>query len=87
MTPFHMATCQATLNLHGSDIKNHAQLSGDTFDYDHCFDKAGKTNDVIRTSVMCCIIACLFYDSEAASKFIEINKRDEDQFGALIFKV
>ena len=86
-TPFHMAIHQAMLNLHDSDIKNPAQLSGDKFDYKYCFDKAGTKSDIIRTSLICCIIAYLFYDYDAASKFIGICKRDKEHFGIVIFKV
>jgi len=84
--PLNMAIHQAMLNLHDSDIKDPAKMSGDKFDSKFCFDKDGAKNVIVRTSLICCIIAYLFYDYEAASKFIEICKRDEEHFGMKLFK-
>merc|ERR1712151_832790 len=54
----YLAMYQATLNLHTNSVTNPAKLSGEKFDCNYCFDKEGEKGEIVRTSVIGCVIAC-----------------------------
>ena len=81
-----MATHQAMLNLHDSGIF-FAKMSEHSYNSKYFFDKDGAKLVILKTSVMCCIVAHIFHDYESSSKFIEIYKRDKENFDMKMFKV
>ena len=73
----------AVKNLLDKKARNPAKLIGEGFDFKSCFDRNENIINKSRCSLICCILAYIFYEYELALQFIECCRTNSKNFRML----